>query len=186
MKLHSISAGDVVRAFRILDARDEETRAAIARLLGFDLQAEARAMGRPTRHDEKPSLEIHPLSIGGKADPVRLVFNTRAGPALNASVIDLGNRFRMILNTVDVIAAPEPLPKLPVARAVWIPQPNLKIAAAAWIYAGGAHHTGFSQSLTAAYLQQFAEMANVECVLIDEHTTVADFKKELRWNEAAY
>lgn len=140
----------------------------------------------PSITDEKPSLEIHPLSIGGKADPVRLVFNTRPGPALNASVIDLGNRFRMILNAVDVVPPPQPLPKLPVARAVWIPQPNLKTAAAAWIYAGGAHHTGFSQSLTPQHLQQFAEMANVECVLIDEHTNVADFKKELRWNEATY
>ncbi len=139
----------------------------------------------PTIADGKPSLEIHPLGIGGKADPVRLVFNTRSGPALNASVIDLGNRFRMILNTVDVVPPQEPLPKLPVARAVWIPQPNLKTAAAAWIYAGGAHHTAFSQSVTPGQLQMFADMANVECVTIDKHTNVNDFKKELRWNEVA-
>lgn len=140
----------------------------------------------PSIAGEKPSLEIHPLGIGGKADPVRLVFNTRAGPALNASVIDLGNRFRLILNTVDVVPPQEPLPKLPVARALWVPQPNLKTAAAAWIYAGGAHHTGFSQVLAPRHLQMFAEMAGVECLLIDENTTVVDFKKELRWNEAAY
>jgi L-arabinose isomerase len=140
----------------------------------------------PTIAADKPSLEIHPLSIGGKADPVRLVFNTRPGPALNASVIDLGNRFRMILNTVQVVPPPEPLPKLPVARALWVPQPNLKTAAAAWIYAGGAHHTGFSQALTVEHMRNFAEMADVEFLVIDEHTNVADFKKELRWNEYAY
>ena len=140
----------------------------------------------PSIANEKPRAEIHPLGIGGKADPVRLVFNTRTGPALNASVIDLGNRFRMILNTVDVVPPQEPLPKLPVARALWIPQPNLKIGAAAWIYAGGAHHTGFSLSLKPEHLQMFADMANVECVLIDEHTNVNDFKKELRWNEAVF
>ena len=93
----------------------------------------------------KPTAEIHPLSIGGKADPVRLVFNTRAGPTLNASVIDMGNRFRMIVNTVNVVPPAKPLPRLPVARAMWIPEPNLKIGAAAWILAGGTHHTGFSQ-----------------------------------------
>lgn len=140
----------------------------------------------PSISDEKPSLEIHPLGIGGKADPVRLVFTARSGPAINASVIDLGNRFRMILNTVDVVPPDEPLPKLPVARALWIPHPNLKIAAAAWIYAGGAHHTGFSQQLSVQHLQTFADIANVECVVIDQNTTVSEFKKELRWNEACY
>ena len=94
----------------------------------------------------KPSLEIHPLGIGGKADPARLVFDARAGPAINASIIDMGNRFRLIVNEVDVVPTEPPLPKLPVARALWVPQPNLKVAAAGWIYAGGAHHTGFSQA----------------------------------------
>ncbi len=140
----------------------------------------------PSIANEKPRAEIHPLGIGGKADPVRLVFNTRTGPALNASVIDLGNRFRMILNTVEVVPPQEPLPKLPVARALWIPQPNLKVGAAAWIYAGGAHHTGFSLSLKPEHLQMFADMAGIECVLIDENTNVNDFKKELRWNETVY
>jgi L-arabinose isomerase len=140
----------------------------------------------PTIADGTPSLEIHPLSIGGKADPVRLVFNTRTGPAVNASVVDLGNRFRMIVNTVEVVPPEAPLPKLPVARALWLPNPDFKTGVAAWIYAGGAHHTGFSQQLTTAHLTTFAEMLNIECLMIDQDTNLAEFKKELRWNEAAY
>jgi L-arabinose isomerase len=140
----------------------------------------------PSIADGKPSMEIHPLSIGGKADPVRLVFNTPAGSGLNASIIDLGNRFRLLVNTVEVVPPDEPLPKLPVARTVWIPQPNLKIAAATWILAGGAHHTGFSQAVTVEHLEDFAEMAGLEFLLIDENTTLREFKKELRWNEIYY
>ena len=136
--------------------------------------------------DGQPSLEIHPLSIGGKADPVRLVFGTRRGPAVNASLIDLGNRFRLVVNVVDVVPAEEPLPRMPVARAIWKPRPNLKTSAAAWILAGGAHHTGFSQALTPQPLEDFAEMAGVEFLLIDEDTRLPEFKKELRWNEAFY
>src|SRR5574341_2340232 len=136
--------------------------------------------------DAKPSLEIHPLSIGGKADPVRLVFNTCVGPAVNASMIDLGDRFRLIVNEVDVVPPDAPLPKLPVARAVWIPRPDLKTAAAAWILAGGAHHTGFSQSVTAEHLEDFAEMAGIEFLLINQDTRLSDFKKELRWNDVYY
>lgn len=135
---------------------------------------------------DKPSLEIHPLGIGGKEDPVRLVFDSATGTALNASMIDLGNRFRLIVNTVDVVPTDAPLPNLPVARALWIPQPNLKVAAAAWILAGGAHHTGFSLSLTPEYLEDFAEMAGVEYILIDETATMANVKNELRWNELAF
>jgi L-arabinose isomerase len=134
----------------------------------------------------KPSLEIHPLGIGGKADPARLVFNVPSGPAVNASVLDLGNRFRMVVNEVDVIPPDEPLPKLPVARVVWIPRPNLKTAAAAWILAGGAHHTSFSQAVTAEYLEDFADMAGIEFLLIDSDTKLSAFKKELRWNEIHY
>ena len=134
----------------------------------------------------QPSLEIHPLGIGGKADPVRLVFNTGSGPAINASIVDMGDRFRMITNLVDVVEPDEALPLLPVARAVWVPRPDLPTAATAWIYAGGAHHTGFSQALTAEHLEDFAEIAGIEFLLIDEETTVGDFKKELRWNEAYY
>jgi L-arabinose isomerase len=136
--------------------------------------------------DGIPSLEVHPLGIGGKADPVRVVFNTPAGNALNASLIDLGNRFRLIVNTVKVVKPDAPLPKLPVARVVWIPQPNLKVAAAAWIYAGGAHHTAFTMALTPEYLEDFAKMADVEFVLIDEKTSLSDFQKDLRSNEIFY
>ncbi len=135
---------------------------------------------------EKPSLEIHPLSIGGKADPVRLVFDTRSGPAVNASMIDVGDRFRLIVNEVDVVPPDQPLPNLPVARALWVPRPNLKTAATAWILAGGAHHTGFSQTVTSEHLEDFAEMADIEFLLIDHDIKLAEFKKELRWNEVYY
>ncbi len=134
----------------------------------------------------KPSCEIHPLGIGGKDDPVRLVFDVAPGDGLNASVIDMGNRFRMLVNTVKVVPTDEPLPKLPVARALWVPQPNLKVGAAAWILAGGAHHTGFTKVLTREHLEDFAEMANIEFVVIDEKTEIFDFKKELKWNELYY
>jgi L-arabinose isomerase len=134
----------------------------------------------------KPALEVHPLGIGGKADPARLVFGVAAGPALNASLIDLGNRFRLIVNTVDVVEPDAALPKLPTARAVWVPQPSLKVAAAAWIHAGGAHHTAFSQAATAEMLEDYADMAGIEMVLIDADTRIRELKKELRWNEAYY
>jgi L-arabinose isomerase len=136
--------------------------------------------------DGKPALEVHPLGIGGKADPARLVFNAPAGAALNASLIDLGNRFRLLVNEVEVLQPTDPLPKLPVARVIWRPKPNLPVAAAAWIYAGGAHHTGFSQAITAEHLEDFAEMAGLEFVCIGEQTSISDWKKELRWNEAYY
>jgi L-arabinose isomerase len=134
----------------------------------------------------RPSLEVHPLGIGGKADPVRLVFDTPAGAGLNASIIDLGNRFRLLVNEVDVVASDKPLPKLPVARALWVPKPNLTAGAAAWIYAGGAHHTGFSQAVTTEMLEDFAEIAGLELVVIDADTKVRDFKQQLRWNEVYY
>lgn len=140
----------------------------------------------PSITNEKPAAEIHPLSIGGKADPVRLVFTAAAGKAVNASLVDMGNRFRLIVNEVNVIQPQHPLPKLPVARAVWLPEPNLKIAATAWIHAGGAHHTALSYALTREHWENFAEMAGIECVLIDAHTTIAGFVKELRWNDVYY
>ena len=140
----------------------------------------------PSIANEQPSLEVHPLGIGGKADPARLIFNTAAGAALNASLIDLGDRFRMIVNAVDVVEPDEPLPKLPVARALWRPHPDLAIGAAAWIYAGGAHHTVFSQALRPEHLYDFSEMAGVEYVQIDEATELRSFKNELRWNDLAY
>ncbi|HTX93190.1 MAG TPA: L-arabinose isomerase [Anaerolineales bacterium] len=135
---------------------------------------------------QKPSLEIHPLSIGGKSDPPRLVFDVHSGPAINATLLDMGNRFRMIVNEVDVVPPDQPFAKLPVARAVWIPRPSLKVAAEAWILAGGAHHTGFSQTLTAEHLEDFARMAGIEFLSIGRDTTIADWKKELRWNEMYY
>ncbi|MGE5462312.1 MAG: L-arabinose isomerase, partial [Syntrophothermus sp.] len=134
----------------------------------------------------KPKLEILPLSIGGKADPVRLIFDANTGPAIGASIMDMGQRFRIVANVVDVVPTEAPLPHLPVARALWIPRPSLKVAAAAWIYAGGAHHTGFSYAVTAAHLRDFAEMAGIEFLLIDENTCLTDFKKELRWNDLYY
>ncbi len=140
----------------------------------------------PTIASGKPRIEVHPLGIGGKADPVRLVFDAKTGPAINVSVMEMGNRLRMVVNAVDAVPTDEPLPKLPVARALWLPQPDLKTAAAAWIYAGGAHHTGYSYDLTAEHMADFAEMAGMEYLLIDNSTTVAGFKKELRWNDLYY
>jgi L-arabinose isomerase len=134
----------------------------------------------------KPSLEIHPLGIGGKEDPVRLVFDAPPGAAINASIIDLGNRFRLLVNEVDVVAPPKPLPKLPVARAVWKCRPDFKTACAAWIYAGGAHHTGFSYSVTTEHMQDLADMAGVELAIIDAETRLRDFKQQLRSDEIYY
>lgn len=135
---------------------------------------------------DKPSLEVHQLGIGGKEDPPRLVFNVANGQALNASIIDMGNRFRLIVNEVEVVQPEKPLPKLPVARVMWKPKPNLEVGAGAWILAGGAHHTGFSQALTSEYMEDFAEIANIEYLLIDDSTKLTEFKKELRWNELYY
>jgi L-arabinose isomerase len=140
----------------------------------------------PTIAEGKPSLQVHPLGIGGKADPARLVFNTPAGPALNASLIDMGNRFRLIVNAVDAIRPEAAMPKLPVARALWVPKPNFEDACAAWIYAGGAHHTGFSQAVTTDMLEDFAEMAGIEVVVIDGDTKVREFRQQLRANEVYY
>jgi L-arabinose isomerase len=134
----------------------------------------------------KPSCEVHPLGIGGKEDPVRLVFNSAPGKALNASLIDMGNRFRFLVNEVEAVKAEQDLPKLPVARVLWKPLPDMKTACAAWILAGGAHHTGYSQNLTSEYLQDFAEIAGVEFVLINKDTNLYQLKNELRWNEAYY
>jgi L-arabinose isomerase len=134
----------------------------------------------------KPRLEILPLSIGGKADPVRLIFESYTGRAIAASIMDMGPRFRLVANLVDVVPTDAPLPKLPVARALWLPRPDLKTAAAAWIYAGGAHHTGFSYAVTAEHLRDYADMAGIEFLLIDENTRLEEFRKELRWNDLYY
>ncbi len=133
--------------------------------------------------DGKPRCEIHPLGIGGKEDPVRLVFGVAAGSALNASIVDLGNRFRLLVNEVEAVQAPADLPKLPVARVLWKPYPDMATGCAAWILAGGAHHTCYSQNLTPEHLQDLAEMADIEYVLIGKKTDLYGLKNELRWNE---
>ncbi|WP_375416354.1 L-arabinose isomerase [uncultured Hymenobacter sp.] len=140
----------------------------------------------PSIAEGKVKCEVHPLGIGGKADPVRLVFNCPAGPALNATIVDLGSRFRLIVNEVEAVAPEQDLPKLPVARVLWRVKPDLATGAAAWILAGGAHHTGFSQNLTAQHLEDFAEMAGIEFVLIDDDTRLRTFRNELRYNEVAF
>ncbi len=158
----------------------------------YDFAGEPKILGShmleicPSIAAEKPSLQVHPLGIGGKADPVRLVFTSPAGPAVVASIVDMGNRFRMIVNEIDVVAPEQDLPKLPVARTVWLPKPSLKVAAAAWIYAGGAHHTGFSQSLTMEHMDDFAEIAGIELVRIDSETRLHQLRRELTWSDAAY
>lgn len=140
----------------------------------------------PTIASGKPTCEIHPLGIGGKADPVRLVFNSPAGPALNASMVDMGGRFRLIVNEVEAIEPAAALPKLPVARVLWKTKPDLKTAAQMWILAGGAHHTVYSQALTQEFYADFAEIAGIEYVLINDKTDLYQFKNELRWNSMFY
>jgi L-arabinose isomerase len=136
--------------------------------------------------DGKPSCEIHPLGIGGKADPVRLVFNSAPGEGLNASMVDMGNRFRLLVNTVQAVKPLHELPRLPVARVLWKPYPDMHTACAAWILAGGAHHTCYSQNLTAEHLEDFSEIAGIEYVLIDKETRLYPFKNMLRINDFCY
>ncbi|RYY72145.1 MAG: L-arabinose isomerase [Chitinophagaceae bacterium] len=134
----------------------------------------------------KPACEIHPLGIGGKADPVRLVFNVAGGNALNASIVDMGNRFRLLVNEVLAVKPDHELPKLPVARVLWKPLPDMQTGCSGWILAGGAHHTCYSQNLSTETLQDFAEMAGIECVVINEQTTISQLKNELKWNDISY
>ncbi|MBO9571514.1 MAG: L-arabinose isomerase [Chitinophagaceae bacterium] len=134
----------------------------------------------------KPKLEIHPLGIGGKADPARLVFDGASGPAINVSIIDMGNRFRIIVNEVEAVEPKEELPKLPVARVLWKPVPDMKTACHAWILAGGAHHTAYSQNIGSGMIEDFAEIADVEYLLIGKEFNMHQFKNELRWNECAH
>ncbi|NQD69744.1 L-arabinose isomerase, partial [Sphingobacterium shayense] len=133
-----------------------------------------------------PRVEVHPLGIGGKADPARLVFNGISGAALNASLVDMGTRFRLIVNKVEGIPVTNDLPKLPVARVLWKPLPDMKTGCSAWILAGGAHHTAYSLALTPEYLEDFARIAGVEYVVIDENTTLPNLENQLRWNELYY
>ncbi|MFI9330939.1 L-arabinose isomerase [Kitasatospora sp. NPDC052868] len=131
-----------------------------------------------------PSCEVHPLGIGGREDPVRLVFDAEPGPAVVVGLADLGDRFRLVANEVDVVPAPEPLPNLPVARAVWRPRPDLQTSAEAWLTAGAPHHTVLSAALGTEELDDLAEMLGVELLVIDDDTTIRRFTKELRWNQA--
>ncbi|MEI7026937.1 L-arabinose isomerase [Paenibacillus sp. y28] len=140
----------------------------------------------PTIAADKPKIEVHPLGIGGKADPARLVFDGRSGSALNASIVDLGNRFRLIVNEVEAVELERPMPKLPVARVLWKPQPSLRDSAESWILAGGAHHTVFSYVVTSENLADWAEMAGIECVIIGKNSTPQSIRQELRWSDLAY
>ncbi|RKE23393.1 L-arabinose isomerase [Streptomyces sp. TLI_171] len=140
----------------------------------------------PTIAAGTPSCEIHPLSIGGREDPVRLVFDAEPGPAVVIGMADLGDRFRLVANEIDVVAPTEPLPKLPVARAVWQPRPDLRTSTEAWLTAGGPHHTVLTRALDTEHLDDLAEMLRVELVLIDQDTTMRQFTRELRWNQAYY
>ncbi|RAV29287.1 L-arabinose isomerase [Sinomicrobium soli] len=159
----------------------------------YDFQKEdSRVLGShmleicPSIASGRPDLEVHPLSIGGKEDPARLVFNVDAGPAINVALMDMGNRFRLLVNEVQTVAPEHDLPELPVARALWRPEPDLETAATAWILAGGSHHTVYSKAATTEFIEDFAEMAGVELLHIDKNTNVRDFKEKLRWNEVYY
>jgi L-arabinose isomerase len=140
----------------------------------------------PSIADAKPTCEVHPLGIGGKEDPVRLVFNAPKGDALNASLIDMGNRFRLIVNEVEAVTPEADLPNLPVARVLWDAKPNLEVAATSWILAGGAHHTVYTQALTTEFLEDFADIAGIELLVIDEKTSIREFKDKINANEAYY
>ena len=140
----------------------------------------------PTVAEGKIGIKVNPLSMGDREDPARLVFTSKTGPAVATSLIDLGNRFRLIINAVDCKAVEKPMPKLPVATAFWTPQPNLKTGAEAWILAGGAHHTAFSYDLTSEQMGDWAACMGIEAVYIDKDTTIRQFKNELLWNSVAY
>jgi L-arabinose isomerase len=138
----------------------------------------------PTIAEGRPTCEIHPLSIGGRSDPVRLVFDAAPGPAIVAALMDVGDRLRLLVNEIDLVGPPQPMPRLPVGRAVWKPRPDLATATEAWLMAGGSHHTTLSKAVTAQVLTDFAEIAGIELLVIDASTTVAGFRRELRWNDA--
>ncbi|WP_030192652.1 L-arabinose isomerase [Streptomyces sp. NRRL S-87] len=140
----------------------------------------------PTIASARPRCEVHPLGIGGREDPVRLVFDAAPGPAVVVGLADLGDRFRLVANDIDVVAPPRPLPALPVARAVWRPRPGLRTSTESWLTAGGPHHTVLSTALTSDHLDDLAEMLRVELALIDETTTPKQFRRDLRWNQAYY
>jgi L-arabinose isomerase len=139
----------------------------------------------PTIAANRPKIQVHPLSIGGKEDPARMVFDGDAGRALNASIVDLGNRFRLVVNEVEAVKSEKEMPNLPVAKVLWKPKPSLSESAEAWIHAGGAHHTVFTFKVTPEQLFDWSIMADVECVFINESTNVMNFQNELKWNDIA-
>jgi L-arabinose isomerase len=138
----------------------------------------------PSLTTTRPRVEIHPLGIGGRSDPVRLVFDADPGPAVVVGLADMRDRFRLVGNTVQVIAPHQPMPRLPVARAVWEPEPDLATSAECWITAGGPHHTAMSTAIGAAEWSEFAEMTGTEFALIDASTSFGPFRDRLRWNQA--
>lgn len=140
----------------------------------------------PTIADGPIAIKCQPLSMGDREDPARLVFTSKTGKGVAASLIDLGDRFRLIINDVNCKKVEQPMPKLPVATAFWTPEPNLQTGAEAWILAGGAHHTAFSYDLTSEQMGDWAAAMGIEAVYIDKDTTIRNLKNELRWNEAAY
>lgn len=140
----------------------------------------------PSVADVKPSIKVCPLSMGQREDPARLVFTSKAGSGVACSLVDMGTRFRLIINDVECLKQDISMPKLPVATALWKPQPDLLTGAEAWILAGGAHHTAFSLDLTAEQMGDWGAAMGVECLFIDKDTTIRNFKNELRWNEAAF
>ena len=140
----------------------------------------------PTIANEKPSIQVCPLSMGNLEDPARLVFTSKPGKGIACSLVDMGNRFRLIINDVECLKQDIPMPKLPVATALWRPEPNLMTGAEAWILAGGAHHTSFSYDLNAEQMGDWAAAMGIEAVFIDKDTTIRNFKNELRWNSISY
>ena len=140
----------------------------------------------PSIAEKNIACEIHPLGIGGKEDPVRLVFNAKAGTALNVSLVDMGHRFRLILHKVEGVEVKESFPKLPTARALWKSLPSMQIGLQAWLLAGGAHHTVYSQNLDVNFMKEFGEMLGLETLVIDENTTIDSFKKDIMLNEIYY
>jgi L-arabinose isomerase len=140
----------------------------------------------PSLTTSKPRLEVHPLGIGGKEDPVRLVFTADPGPALVVALSDQRDRFRMVANVVENVALPAPMPKLPVGHAVWKPAPDFRTSATAWLTAGAAHHTVMTTQVGVEVFRDFARMSGVELLVIDERTTIVEFEREVRWNAAYY
>ena len=135
---------------------------------------------------DKPTLEVHPLGIGDREDPARLVFNGRPGPALCAAIVDMGNRFRIVISEIESVETPEAFKRLPVARVLWKPLPDLVTASEAWILAGGGHHTAYSDAIDVELIRTFGEMTGIECLEINNDTTIPQFRKELRWNAVSF